>query len=898
MLQSAVEQSASFPTPTNTSHLPRTTGRSRSTSPLKFFASTDTINPTNTPTSQKAWTVSYLTDLRSNRPVRPSGSRPLPGRNVPSNSLPILEPTLRPSSALALSRPSCSIQQPDLTRTLQPERCSSAMSHHRVHPTALATDAVSPSGGSFSCQPDQRVNVRDFTSSTTGSNVRKAPAGGVYLERGQRWMERQEAHSLREALEDMDSRDEARLHAAAQQEASDLVWQHRNPGAPHAKRGGSRNYKQHLEKGSHARSQSVGYAALGVTKGPEAPSQRSTSDGSTSSSSRSTKAKDSRSSSGNLKDNIERRQEESQAPAYQEDVSSYSPQKKAYTNLTFPIPPLKSLGRRKVSGPKSRMSSGTLFRNPNDKIYEEPDTVSKETEPSASEEDPKPTQLKSKTRNSIARLSSASYGFLPSKTMPQVGYKKPWMTEIQKNPPSQSRNATYVQNESTTSTPKIQVDDSKDGCIGSSQAKVAMEIRSDDIRAATSMRVKDKSQRLPSPTVVSDRPGRPIVSFDKDWCPKANKAERHDWPNTCSMVLDANKPASASLPPKPHLPVSVASAPIIPTISVPDLPAITIDDRSTSSVSEVSLPSFEVSLSPSLPTSCPPLPSISVPEEPPSNCKPLNSKLTGRPSPFRRPLPHHSSTDPVLSSASHWSPLQNRSTAQCAACALPIAGRIVSAASQRFHPRCFSCHHCSELLECVAFYPEPSTSRSARVARIEARVIHPEISDSIDGHTAIDDGDASLRFYCHLDFHELFSPRCRSCKTPIEGEVVLACGGEWHKGHFFCAECGDPFDEKTPFVEKNGYAWCVGCHAGKFNGKCKGCRKVIVEQGIQALGGEWHEGCFRCVVSLLEGYCTREWETDLWYQECGGAFEDGRFFTRGIDERPVCIGCEERRLKA
>ena len=148
----------------------------------------------------------------------------------------------------------------------------------------------------------------------------------------------------------------------------------------------------------------------------------------------------------------------------------------------------------------------------------------------------------------------------------------------------------------------------------------------------------------------------------------------------------------------------------------------------------------------------------------------------------------------------------------------------------------------------MAFYPEPTIHRTSRLARIEVRASDSNVPDEIDGYKASEDGDTSLRFYCHLDFHELFSPRCRSCKTPIEGEVVLACGGEWHKGHFFCAQCGDPFDEKTPFVEKDGYAWCVGCHAGRFNGKCKGCKKVILEQGVQALGGEWHEACFCCVV--------------------------------------------------
>lgn len=34
-------------------------------------------------------------------------------------------------------------------------------------------------------------------------------------------------------------------------------------------------------------------------------------------------------------------------------------------------------------------------------------------------------------------------------------------------------------------------------------------------------------------------------------------------------------------------------------------------------------------------------------------------------------------------------------------------------------------------------------------------------------------------------------------------------------------------------------------------------------------------------------------------QECGGQFEDGRFFTRGEEnQNPVCVRCEERRLKA
>ena len=65
---------------------------------------------------------------------------------------------------------------------------------------------------------------------------------------------------------------------------------------------------------------------------------------------------------------------------------------------------------------------------------------------------------------------------------------------------------------------------------------------------------------------------------------------------------------------------------------------------------------------------------------------------------------------------------------------------------------------------------------------------------------------------------------------------------------------------------------------------------------MEALGGQWHEGCFVCF-------------------ECEGGFgEEGRFYVRSvgvevtakerrrgvserIEEKPVCGGCESRRLK-
>ncbi|KAK3065690.1 hypothetical protein LTS18_002518, partial [Coniosporium uncinatum] len=50
-----------------------------------------------------------------------------------------------------------------------------------------------------------------------------------YLERGARWMEKQEAKSIRKAMEDMDLKKERKLFDSARDEAAELVWKHQNP---------------------------------------------------------------------------------------------------------------------------------------------------------------------------------------------------------------------------------------------------------------------------------------------------------------------------------------------------------------------------------------------------------------------------------------------------------------------------------------------------------------------------------------------------------------------------------------------------------------------------------------------------------------------------------------------
>ena len=827
--------------------------RSRA-SPLKFFASSSTPRAESQQESQQAWQRDYLNDLRSNRPTRPIGARP-PPNNRPVADAAVPDNPLRTSSAMSF-RPSLLMRQTSPTRLPEQERCSSALSHRanasysscsysgsadQSHPAdELAPTAVK--NGPLGQAHQVGLKQRGLTSESRTSS-------GVYRERAQRLVEKEEARMLREALQTVDQEQEARLHSAAQLEASELVAKHQKPENLCQNADVPYQHKQALRSRSHARSQSD-VPVTTITEFQEdcekveRPASEHWHEGGRKTSKTFIPDEDGDEPLQSQTQNTESVQQDAEAVNRSEKPRSQgsqghilwdSPQKKAYMDLSFTLPKIKPSGRRRSSGSKTRTPSGSLFSNPNDKIYEEPDDMIHETDKSRSIQTAKPVTFSSVAPKTVAK--SIGQPHLRSMTDPVERKDNYSRTEIYRNPPSQSRNPSYLRNRLPLTTSHSEGDHVPPATQpGTPDAR---EVRSDDIRAATSMRLKDRSPKLPSPTVVSNAKGRPIVSFDKNWTPSKADVKRQESVPQRPTSRDHEYRPLATTRSKPSLPKSVVSAPVIPTINITELPSIHIDEAPPApSMSVTPLPTFSFSVAET--------PGSSIAENPKS-ARPLPSPKKSMPKPAGRPLPHHSSTAPVHTSTAHWSPSQRRATAQCAACALPISSRIISAASQRFHPECFTCFHCSEQLECVAFYPEPDSFRSERMARIKARTEGSEVPDEA-GKTWEDDGDESLRFYCHLDYHERFSPRCRSCKTPIEGEVVVACGGQWHVGHFFCAQCGDPFDQKTPFVEKDGYAWCVGCHTNRFSGKCRGCRKPVVDLVVRALGGEWHESCFCCKV--------------------------------------------------
>ncbi|GME50789.1 lim domain-containing protein [Neofusicoccum parvum] len=843
----------------------------------------------------------FLSNLRGSRPARPNGSRPLPPTNLGSmRSRTYGASTPEPQEPPTLTPPRS-----------QPPRSNSALSHRdmftpstgskgslreRLAPRAssslgrpLVRDPFSRSSSRNSHVQDpatiERSSSRTSTRSTSDEHRR------AYRESGYRWMERQEAQSLRKALEDMDIQEEKKVFTAAQDEAAELVWKHQNPSAAIRNPDAPYEYTAHLKKGSHARAQSY-----------DAPSPQSSASGRNSSlSSRGSSSSSVKAHNTVIaeKDNKIKSKKEVAAQPKSMEPAMQSPTK---GHVSFDL----HHSRRRSSGSK-RKPSGSLFQNPNDKIYEEPE----ETAPAQPEEQkpapPSPSKLPIHTRrNPFSRIQFGRDNLNRSSTDSQVSTMKRFdRFEIHRNPPSQSRNPAYTSNENAPVTPtQAETPPAADSPVESPvKMKDGKEIRADDIRAATSMRLSDRSAKLPTPTMVSDSPGRPIVSFQRDYKPKEIELKEEQ-----SKALPDTRNQPKSYPPSPP---KSSSAPVVPTINMPDkpfgqqrsaappIPVINVPDdppraRPQSSAAPP-IPTIAVSDGPSIPTiNVPDMPSINVSSVPDNSTRPLptinapssgptrplpDPKTVSKSRPFGRPVPRHANTAPSSLPNTHWTPSGGaRSSALCEACALPIAGRIVSAAGARFHPECFRCYHCGEALECVAFYPEPEAKRTERVNRIMRRRNGEEV-EAVEGCSEEDDGDEGPRFYCHLDYHEFFSPRCKSCKTPIEGEVIVACGAEWHVGHFFCAECGDPFDSSMPFVEKDGYAWCVNCHTNRYSTKCKKCRKPVTETVLKALGFEWHPNCFVCT-------------------ECSGEFIDGRYFLRGEEKNPVCVKCEERRLKA
>ena len=86
--------------------------------------------------------------------------------------------------------------------------------------------------------------------------------------------------------------------------------------------------------------------------------------------------------------------------------------------------------------------------------------------------------------------------------------------------------------------------------------------------------------------------------------------------------------------------------------------------------------------------------------------------------------------------------------------------------------------------------------------------------------------------------------RCLGCGEEIVGEYIEALGAEWHPGCFTCAACGRELD--GGFVERDGKPYHSECYHARFSPRCAGCGKPLSNSYLTALGRAWHPEHFRC----------------------------------------------------
>nr|XP_061803024.1 prickle planar cell polarity protein 3-like [Nerophis lumbriciformis] len=158
--------------------------------------------------------------------------------------------------------------------------------------------------------------------------------------------------------------------------------------------------------------------------------------------------------------------------------------------------------------------------------------------------------------------------------------------------------------------------------------------------------------------------------------------------------------------------------------------------------------------------------------------------------------------------------------ALCKQCGRKIGGGEVAVFASRagsgacWHPRCFRCERCDELLvDLIYFYQ--------------------------DG-----------RVYCGRHHAERLKPRCQACDEIIfADECTEAEGRFWHLKHFSCCQCQAALGGQH-YVMRACRPYCRSCYRFRYAQCCDACGETIGvgESQMTYEGGRWHADdlCFCC----------------------------------------------------
>ncbi|ODM94475.1 Protein prickle [Orchesella cincta] len=192
--------------------------------------------------------------------------------------------------------------------------------------------------------------------------------------------------------------------------------------------------------------------------------------------------------------------------------------------------------------------------------------------------------------------------------------------------------------------------------------------------------------------------------------------------------------------------------------------------------------------------------------------------------------------------------------AKCEQCDVPVytSDMVVTASrvpNQLYHPRCFICCVCHELLVDLIYFASNDN-----------------------------------KLYCGRHHAETIKPRCAACDEIIlSDECTEAESRAWHMRHFVCVECNATLGGQR-YIMKNVKPYCLTCFDSMFAEYCDSCGDTIgVDQGQMTHEGQhWHatdketvppeEGQDLLLRGLQQGEVVRAYE--VWGHGGGGGAQE------------------------
>ncbi|KAJ6667468.1 hypothetical protein lerEdw1_016589 [Lerista edwardsae] len=193
----------------------------------------------------------------------------------------------------------------------------------------------------------------------------------------------------------------------------------------------------------------------------------------------------------------------------------------------------------------------------------------------------------------------------------------------------------------------------------------------------------------------------------------------------------------------------------------------------------------------------------------------------------------------------------------CHQCGEFIIGRVIKAMNNSWHPECFCCDICQQVLADIGFVknagrhlcrPCHNREKARGLGKYICQKCHAIIDEqplifkndpyhpdhfncaNCGKELTADARELKGELYCLPCHDKMGVPICGACRRPIEGRVVNAMGKQWHVEHFVCAKCEKPFLGHRHY-ERKGLAYCETHYNQLFGDVCFHCNRVIEGDG-------------------------------------------------------------------